>query len=182
MWWTKLTSDTFPGRINDVPRSIRARAWSCTAFAWDEFSTYPDRKSTNLDYVYRAAYCADWAARLGLVSPAALALAAKIVEWRASERFANADPMLSLKHSRYEELTFLWKALEDRDKECEAESAKREAKTARQPGLYRCAADGCGIESTSKSGLMRCSGKCPPALKPSYCSKECQKKVRFRHA
>ncbi|CAL1699049.1 unnamed protein product, partial [Somion occarium] len=43
------------------------------------------------------------------------------------------------------------------------------------PNAYRCAAPGCGIEGTKKSALLKCAGKCPPDVKPSYCSKECQK-------
>ena len=47
----------------------------------------------------------------------------------------------------------------------------------RRPKAYVCAADGCGLEATSKTALMRCAGPCKLEDKPSYCSKECQRRV-----
>ena len=46
-------------------------------------------------------------------------------------------------------------------------------------GEFACAAEGCDVRREQKSALRSCAGKCPPDLKPSYCSKECQKKVRI---
>jgi len=43
--------------------------------------------------------------------------------------------------------------------------------------VEQCAANGCGIQGGSKAALRRCGGKCPIELKPSYCSKECQRRV-----
>lgn len=42
--------------------------------------------------------------------------------------------------------------------------------------VEQCAANGCGIQGGSKAALRRCGGKCPIELKPSYCSKECQRR------
>lgn len=183
MWWMKaggynplgLPSSTSSPQ---VPRSLQARVWSCLAHAWDEKSLDPDGITVNIDSIYRAAECADIAAELGFVSPVTITLGTKITNMRA--RLPNSDPKLSLDAPRFKELHFFWKAHEDRMQEYEKELSKREVKTARRPAAYLCAAVGCGIEATSKSGLMRCSGKCPVDLKPSYCSKECQRKVRIR--
>ena len=34
---------------------------------------------------------------------------------------------------------------------------------------------GAGSSAEGRRALLVCSGRCPPDLKPSYCSKECQK-------
>lgn len=41
-----------------------------------------------------------------------------------------------------------------------------------------CGRPGCDIVTTTPSDFKRCGGKCPMHIKPYYCSKECQKKVR----
>ena len=45
------------------------------------------------------------------------------------------------------------------------------------PGRYVCARPGCGFRSMKAKGLRRCAGGCGPEVKPSYCSKTCQRKV-----
>ncbi|KAJ7243101.1 hypothetical protein B0H12DRAFT_1311762 [Mycena haematopus] len=77
---------------------------------------------------------------------------------------------------RYSVFRNLWRAMGRRNEEMAAEENKRSAKVAKAPKAYKCVAKGCGVEGTSKSPLLRCGGKCPPENKPSYCSKECQKK------
>ena len=41
-----------------------------------------------------------------------------------------------------------------------------------------CGADGCGTRARASTVFKACSGSCPPDLKPRYCSKQCQVKVR----
>ncbi|KAF9480881.1 hypothetical protein BDN70DRAFT_992367 [Pholiota conissans] len=62
-----------------------------------------------------------------------------------------------------------------RDKQIEEEKKKQAMKRRKAPLRYRCAAAGCGIQADTGRLLSRCSGKCDPDKKPSYCSKECQK-------
>ena len=81
----------------------------------------------------------------------------------------------------------LWRAVEDRLNELYAEARAALDLTAaeRNPGEYVCGAEGCSTRSKSSASLKACSGKCPLDLKPRYCSKQCQVKVRladFRHA
>lgn len=71
----------------------------------------------------------------------------------------------------------LWKAYEEYIQRQDALESKRLAKVASSPNWYRCAADGCGIQATNKGALRKCGGQCPTAVKPHYCSRECQEKV-----
>jgi hypothetical protein len=77
----------------------------------------------------------------------------------------------------YEKLEFLSAALESRNAEirCSAGKQKRDVNTSKSPSLYQCAAERCGIDVTKKSGLSQGAGPCLPDIKPSYCSKDCQK-------
>ena len=78
---------------------------------------------------------------------------------------------------RFEQLNDLWAALDARKVEMAEEKSKREAKVSTLN--YFCAAEDCGIVVTKKFTLGRCSGMCPPAFKPHYCSRDCQRTVRF---
>ena len=49
----------------------------------------------------------------------------------------------------------------------------------KDPLSYFCAMEDYEIVATKKSTLRRCAGGCPSAFKPSYCSKDCQRAVRF---
>ena len=53
----------------------------------------------------------------------------------------------------------------------------RSVKVANDPGAYVCAMRGCGVEGRGKAALRACGGPCAPAVKPHYCSKECQRLV-----
>ncbi|KAI0737326.1 hypothetical protein C8Q80DRAFT_1276513 [Daedaleopsis nitida] len=44
------------------------------------------------------------------------------------------------------------------------------------PSRYACAAAYCSFKTMKGKQLKQCAGGCPPQLKPSYCSKECQRK------
>ena len=131
----------------------------------------------NISYLYDAGTSANEAAALGLVSPVVLMVASKI----ESEGFRRPEDNKFPEHStdRFERLTDLWEALDARTAEMAEEDSKREAKVSKDPLRYFCAAEDCGIVPTKKSTLQRCGGGCPPAFKPSYCSKYCQIAVRF---
>lgn len=66
----------------------------------------------------------------------------------------------------------LWAALEKRYKQMEKEQGKAEQKKAKRANRYRCANIGCSVQADTGRMLSRCSGKCDPEKKPSYCSKE----------
>ncbi|RPD57273.1 hypothetical protein L226DRAFT_536569 [Lentinus tigrinus ALCF2SS1-7] len=57
----------------------------------------------------------------------------------------------------------------------------REVARCKDGGGFACAAEGCDVRSEQKSALRSCAGKCPTDVKPSYCSKGCQKKDWPRH-
>ncbi|TBU39315.1 hypothetical protein BD309DRAFT_872545 [Dichomitus squalens] len=72
----------------------------------------------------------------------------------------------------------LWRAVEDRLDELYAEARQALQSAERDPSEYICSAEGCSTWSASRASLRLCSGKCPQDLKPRYCSKQCQVKVR----
>ena len=72
----------------------------------------------------------------------------------------------------------LWRAVDRREREAHNEERKMQKKAENAPNRYVCAREGCGISAEGRRALLVCSGRCPPDLKPSYCSKECQKQVR----
>ena len=53
-------------------------------------------------------------------------------------------------------------------------------KVASNTQAYVCAAEGCGLRGLKKRAMKACSGPCSVDIKPHYCSKECQRKVRTR--
>lgn len=157
-----------------VPRSLKARALSVQAHI--HFHNRFERKGAiNIDVVYRAAVCADAAAGLGFVSRDVLSVAQHV----EAIGFRREEDNKFKEHSteRFEQLAQLWAVWDRRKGVVEKERERQAEKVARAPQLYLCAAVDCGIESTSKSGLSSCGGKCPADVKPSYCSKECQRKV-----
>ena len=167
--WTLLTS---PG--SNVPRRIRAQAHSCLARGWHD-RAMDDPECWNIDSVYRAGSNANEAVSLGLTSPAAL-MAGYQIE-RIGFRRPETNRFTEFSTDRFEQLTELWEAVDKRTEEVNKERSKQDAKVAKAPLQYVCAAKDCGIQATKKSGLLRCAGKCPVPFKPSYCSKECQKIV-----
>ncbi|KAJ6464383.1 hypothetical protein C8R45DRAFT_840395 [Mycena sanguinolenta] len=158
---------------DDVSNELLARALSCAAYAHIElYEKARGERKIKLanDHLYTATICADAAVSRGLTSSIALQIAALL---RRSGTQFNLDVRNS---PRYRVFRHLWRAMDSRDEEMAAEERKRNAKVAKAPNAYKCAAKGCGVERTSKTALQRCGGKCPPEIKPSYCSKECQKK------
>ena len=156
---------------------MRARAHSSLAKGWFDLAVENSPESLNISRLYDAGNSANEAAALGLVSPAVLAVAQRI----ESAGFRRPEDNKFPEHSteRFERLTDLWEALDARVAEMAGEDLKREAKVSKDPLSYFCASEDCGIVATKKSTLRRCGGRCPPAFKPSYCSKYCQTAVRF---
>ncbi|TCD68864.1 hypothetical protein EIP91_009578 [Steccherinum ochraceum] len=179
-WWSKLVipSEMPPGL--SVSRQVRARAFSCLAYAqWElrDFVSNGHTMTQFVDYFYTAAMMANEAASLGLVSSAVLQPGLVLHKQLKSGHFDVLEPP-SL---RFNALEFLWEAVEKQNKEAEKNEQKRDEKAANAPDQYFCAAEGCGIRATRKSGLLRCAGKCLSGVKPSYCSKDCQKADWKRH-
>ena len=161
----------------DVPLSLRARAHSSLARGWLDLAVEGGPGTLNIRYLSDAGHSANEAVALGLISPAVLAVASRI----ESAGFRRPEDNKFPEHSteQFERLTDLWEALDTRTAEMAEEDLKREVKVSKNPLSYFCAAEDCGIVATKKSTLRRCGGGCPPAFKPSYCSKYCQKAVRF---
>jgi hypothetical protein len=156
---------------------LKARAHSSLAKGWLDLAIENVPKTLNIAYLYDAGKNANEAVALGLISPAVLAVASRI----ESEGFRRPEENRFPEHSteKFEVLTDLWEALDVRTAEMAEEKLKREVKVSKDPLGYFCAAEECGIVATKKSTLWRCGGGCPPAFKPSYCSKYCQTVVCF---
>lgn len=169
-WWLSLTDESHPAYIREVSPRIRARAFACLAdYHWE--TRIVDGVTWNIDSVYRAALSADSCIAYGLVTPNTLWIGNKTRELLSQPFQAGKN------NSRFGRLDSLWDALDTRQKEMEAEDDKRRKKVSKAPNMYMCAAQGCGIQATKKSGLSRCAGSCPQELKPGYCSKSCQRAV-----
>lgn len=158
---------------------MRARAYSSLAKGWLDRAEKGLASETLNRYIrlYDAGYSANEAVALELTSRATLDVARKIESVGLGRPEDGKFPKDATE--RFERLTDLWEALDVSGAEIAAENLKREAKLSKSPLGYFCAAQDCGIAAAKKSTLWRCSGGCPPALKPHYCSKECQIVVRF---
>lgn len=169
-WWMSLTDESHPAYIPGVAPRVCARAFACLAnHHWD--TRIVDGITWNIDSVYRAALSADTSIAYGLVTPNSLWIGNK------TQELLRQPFQVGKNNSRFEKLKDLWNAMAIRQKEMEAEDDKRQEKVSKAPNMYVCAAQGCGIQATKKSGLSRCGGKCPLESKPGYCSKSCQKAV-----
>jgi hypothetical protein len=152
---------TTPARF----QRIHAIASACLAEAYFKSSYEPGDDAFEFDPLSKAGFYADISVALGLKSPGVLA-------------FVSALNGADLRHHYlFSKFKTLWDLLDQREREVKSEEEKRTGKVLKAPLAYRCAADGCGIEGKNKAALRRCAGKCPAAMKPSYCSKECQTKV-----
>ena len=169
--WMVISQEKQPNGA-PVPKKVRVRALSCLASSQWELRQLPEKPDVwNMDSVWRAGVFADDCASLGFVSPMVLGIGRKIQELMTLPNIPEA------RHPRFQGLVFLWEAVERRQQEINAEQEKHNDKVAKTPNLFVCAAPGCGIEATRKSALLKCAGNCPSDVKPSYCSKECQKAV-----
>jgi len=175
-WWYGIAGKPKQGGPT-VSKKLRVRALSCLANGhWESRTTEADGPDVwNIDAVYRAASHANDAASLGFVSPAVLIIGLSTKQNMEEGQYPEFDA------PRFHALEFLWEVVERREGELQREKERRDEKVAKAPNAYVCAAEGCGIEGTRKSGLLRCAGACPAESKPSYCSKECQTADWKRH-
>lgn len=114
---------------------------------------------------------ANESAKLGLVSPAVLTTGFLLRD------FGDAAGIDMSQMTRSRRFGPLWKTVTRRLDELYAEERIKQRKIAKNPVAYVCAAEGCGIRAEERAALRKCAGRCPPDLKPHYCSPECQKKV-----
>ncbi|KAI0730438.1 hypothetical protein C8Q76DRAFT_612501 [Earliella scabrosa] len=125
-----------------------------------------------------AARHANESVRLGLVSHAALNVGLALREVGES---VGVD--VSRLPENAKEFRPLWRAVTQRVEEIYADARKlrKEPEDKNPEGGFGCAAEGCSVRREQKAALRICAGKCPADLKPSYCSRECQKKDWPRH-
>ena len=163
----------------DIPRSLKARVHSSLAKGWLD-RTEKGLQTARLHFIHRLYHAgkhANQAIALGLTSRAALKVAEKIES--AGFRRPEDNTFPGYVTERFGRFTKLWEVLDAHYAKLAAEKLKREAKLFRDPMGYFCAAEDCGIAVKRRSTLKKCSGKCPQALKPRYCSEDCQRAVRF---
>ena len=170
-WWIQaLHSTNNPRQGVEISRRVKAHLFSCLAASqWEKRIDKDNKTMWNIDAVERAGFFANEAASLGFISPTVLMVGAQMRQIMDAPIVPGVDYSGHLR--RIKEFNFLFEVLDRRSQEVERERSRQDAKVAKAPNSYRCAAPGCGIEATKKSGLLRCSGKCPVELKPSYCSK-----------
>lgn len=127
---------------------------------------------SSLDYFLLAAHHANESIKLGLDSPITLLVGMQI---RQIGEVLGADVQLTVQRGKL--FRPLWRAVSRRNEELYEEERRRARKMKRNPNEYVCAAEGCGIRGERKAALRQCAGRCPPDLKPRYCSAQCQRKV-----
>ena len=172
-----------------------ARAHSCAAYAhYQKFKasnmervfntslerTFSRRQSVEAGFGYPAhtslkfaLHHASESARLGLVSP--IALRVGLIAREVGEGLDVAFSQLVHRAKNYRPL---WRAVGDHIDELYVEARKALEASRKGPPEYACGAEGCATRAKSSASLKACSGKCPSDLKPRYCSKQCQVKVR----
>ncbi|KAJ6597283.1 hypothetical protein DFH09DRAFT_904206 [Mycena vulgaris] len=130
--------------------------------------------STPIRYLHAAAHSADEAVRLasGVASPAVLFFAFYTLEKHASEG-QIFELWTQYKH--------VWKAKHKREEDVAKADNKATLKRMKQPNRYMCANVNCSVSSNSGHMLSKCSGKCDPDKKPSYCGRECPISSYFAH-
>ena len=120
-----------------------------------------------------AAHHANESVKRGLVSPIVLVVGFKMRDL-GEALGVNLDQM-----SRAKKFRPLWRVISRRVDELYAEERRRQSRADARPNQYVCAAEGCGIRGEQRGALKACGGRCPSDIKPSYCSKERQKRVSF---
>ncbi|KAI0351311.1 hypothetical protein OH77DRAFT_1567590 [Trametes cingulata] len=113
--------------------------------------------------MYNAAFAANQCVQRGFIPPVALHIAG----WLATTNARFAVDVRQM-HSDY------LRHLQDKEE-------LRLAKVSKAPHVYRCANEGCDIRATHKGALKQCGGDCPPARKPHYCSRYCQRRHWIIH-
>lgn len=180
---------------NAISRNLKAQAHCCAALAYFEkvLASPEERVAIQADErrfrrketlglgvgappfanFALALHHANESVKLGLVSPVVL---------RSVFMMRDIGASLGVDLSRMDgsrRFRPLWRALDRRSEEIYVEERLRRRKAAADPAAYVCAAEGCGICGEERQALRSCAGRCPPDLKPHYCSKECQTKVSW---
>ncbi|PIL25466.1 hypothetical protein GSI_13356 [Ganoderma sinense ZZ0214-1] len=183
--------DTLTMQAADVaPAALLAQGHSAAAYAhWQDWCTTDPESRAFIDAEARrferpiglspyaalifATVHANYSVRLGLVSAAVLSVGfgIKDVVEQLGADVSRASPRFMP----------LWDALKEREDEVLAEERRRQGKVAKEANAYVCAAEGCKVGGMHKAALRSCSGRCPPDLKPHYCSKECQRRDWPKH-
>jgi hypothetical protein len=130
--------------------------------------------------MYTAALLADRLAESGVITPNVLSMGAELelLGFRHPESITmKIEAPARHQVDWFKDLKNLWRVHDHFEAVMAAKRGKQDEKVVKAPSAYRCAAEGCGIEAKKKAGLLKCAGKCPIELKPSYCSKACQVKV-----
>lgn len=175
--WITVLDKVFASPARDL--MFLGKIAAC-ATARHYFNLYRHEGRTAYRHLMHAAYFANVAARAGSKAPMmnnifyAYNALVDLFERLGGEdaegivrEMKDAAPSFGALYTVCRDHTF---ALEERYEEM------RE-KEARNPNAYACALDGCPVKAISKAALKRCAGPCPDEVKPSYCSKECQRKV-----
>lgn len=162
----------------NVSRSMRGRGYALMAHLH-----YMQHKpnTPNIDALFEAARWMNDAASIGFVPQLLLTLAGEIHDAGFGIYDHDCAEHSSTSRDRFGQWEDMWKASFAASRESSRKTRRREMHVQENRNLYFCAASGCGIEATHRACLSRCNGKCPANGKPSYCSKECQRKVRPFH-
>ena len=158
--------------IASMSKEVLARAHSAAALAF--YSKYAAKRIAGTPLAYRhdpdllrAATEADLAADAGLPSRAALLVAEHLV---GLGRRCKVRPGPRA-DARFGGFKALWEAY--------GAQRKLASKIQERPQQFRCGAEECDVRTLEKQRLRRCGGSCPLETKPSYCSTECQRRVRM---
>ncbi|KAI0316426.1 hypothetical protein OF83DRAFT_1126870, partial [Amylostereum chailletii] len=173
--WREVTNDAVTWqRVGEPYFAIAAKAFLCLSLYYIDLYAGEDKDGFDL---VESAKLSDMSLQLTKqATPLALHVA-QILHRTLREIDGAPLPEKDKKwmKDRSAPLTELWKAFERRNRAVEARERKMEEKTRKAPNAYECARDGCGMRATSQAALRRCGGKCPPEIKPHYCSPACQK-------
>ncbi|PIL30304.1 hypothetical protein GSI_07487 [Ganoderma sinense ZZ0214-1] len=156
-----------------VPKHVLQRTHSAAALAF--YSKYRAKGIANTPLAYhhdpdllRAATEADQAVAAGLPSRAALLVASHLVALGRRPGCEGRERFGPRTDRRFGGFTKLWEAY--------AAHRKLVSTIREKPNLFWCGAGDCDVRVLDKHELKRCGGSCPPETKPSYCSKECQRR------
>ncbi|RDX47159.1 hypothetical protein OH76DRAFT_1406312 [Lentinus brumalis] len=181
-----VAGDRFVG--DTVPNDLLAKAHSASAWAyWREWSIHDEEEfyrvfrhravlkrefnpkwRIEIQPLFFAAIHASVSAALGLVSEVVLEIGF------AFKQYAEQAGIQDVRRMR--QFSALWRVVKAREDEIIEMERRSRAKQGKTMSLSDCAAEGCLVKGVPPSTLRRCKGRCPPDLKPCYCSKACQKK------
>ncbi|KAL1938189.1 hypothetical protein VTO73DRAFT_11833 [Trametes versicolor] len=171
-----------PPNLRNTTTRTRLQALACYAHMFF-FSCWADDKralswhgNRQMSYaLYYACCAANFCISHGFVPIVAI----RIASWLATTR---ARYGLDVRTAReFCDLRHLWNAHSSYLSRLQVKETARLKKTKKAPHHYRCAHNGCEIQATNKSSLLKCGGACPPERKPRYCSASCQRQHWYIH-